>query len=415
MIVVYPMIVSNAVSENTLPALSKMLEQYILIYMHDDLISFLNEKGNIQSANMQLRYKIKGKKIVGESIDLSEVEAWEDEGSGPKGEQQRRKDAEEERKKQNKKREDEKEKKRRDESLYQKRKADKAKRDAIDRDRELAKKEKKSREAEPGAYKDKKERDEAEREKKRDEAEEKRAKDKSRGLAAKEKREADKHAEEEARGAKIDIKVGSDKAITLEPTWMTVNTDKHGTQMIGIKVVPYRVNSDVKLSHLLMHDIKINAMYALTIRLGRYIMGKLLRLVYKGPVSGDPKKDIIYRTTGHKGETFVVLERNHDVDEYFLRNIKKINRLFKLGWGNFVIADDAIQMAHFCMRASKGICQVISYRMMYKTLGQSGVYEDLEDIRKQNSSLFKMKRVRFSKLLGESNAENKLINYQERQ
>ena len=415
MIVVYPMIVSNAVSENTLPALSKMLEQYILIYMHDDLISFLNEKGNIQSANMQLRYKIKGKKIVGESIDLSEVEAWEDEGSGGKGEQQRRKDRD-------KKNRDEKEARRMNDEIDEKKSKaevaakEKRKSDAErERHRVLANKERRSREAEPRAYKDKKERDEAEREKKRDEAEEKRAQDKSRGAAAKEKREADKHAEEEARGAKVDIKVGSDKTITLEPTWMTVNTDKHGTQMLGIKVVPYRVNSDVKLSHLLMHDIKINAMYALTIRLGRYIMGKLLRLVYKGPVSGDPKKDIIYRTTGHKGETFVVLERNHDVDEYFLRNIKKINRLFKLGWGNFVIADDALQIANFCMRASKGICQGLSYRMMYKTLGQSGVYEDLEDIRKQNSSLFKMKRVRFSKLLGESNAENKLINYQERQ
>jgi hypothetical protein len=414
MIVVYPMIVSNAVSENTLPALSKMLEQYILIYMHDDLISFLNQKGNIQSTNMQLRYKIKGKKIVGESVDLSEVEAWEDEGTG-KAEKQRRKDAEEERKRKNEKREEEEREKKREEEDYQRKKSQRLKDEERERDRELAKKEKKSREAETRAYKDKKERDEEERDRKREADEEKRAQDKSRGAAAKEKREADKHAEEEARGAKVDIKVGSDKTITLEPTWMTVNTDKHGTQMIGIKVVPYRVTSDVKLSHLLMHDIKINAMYALTIRLGRYIMGKLLRLVYKGPVSGDPKKDIIYRTTGHKGETFVVLERNHDVDEYFLRNIKKINRLFKLGWGNFVIADDALQIAHFCMRASKGICQGVSYRMMYKTLGQSGVYEDLEDIRKQSSSLFKMKRVRFSKLLGESNAENKLINYQERQ
>jgi hypothetical protein len=356
MIVVYPMIVSNAVSENTLPALSKMLEQYILIYMHDDLINFLNKHGNLTTTNMKLRYKIKGKKIVGESIDLNEVEDWEDPGTGKGG-----MSSAEQRKK-----------------------------------------------AEIEAY-------DEEREKEKDRLRHDLDMQKLKSRSDAEKREVDKHKDEQAKGAKVDVKVGSDKTITLEPTWMTVNTEKYGTQMLGIKVVPYRVNSDAKLSHLLMHDIKINMIHALTLRLGRIIMGKLLRLVYRGPVSGDPKKDIIYRTTGHGGETFVVLERNHDIDEFFLKNIKKINRLFKLGWGNFVIADDALQVANFCMRASKGICQGISYRMMYKTLGQSGVYEDLEDIRQQSSSLFKMKRVRFSKLLGESNAENRLINYQERQ
>ena len=363
MIVVYPMIVSNAVSENTLPALSKMLEQYILIYMHDDLINFLNKNRSLQPTNAQLRYKIKGKKIVGESIDLSEAE-WDDIDADPGT----GKESPEERERRRAKRVDD---------------PDEAEKQAYEIEDETTK----------------------------------RATDKEklRAGTAKNKREEEKYAKEKAQGATVDVKVGSDRTITLEPTWMTINTTDHGTQMMGIKVVPYRVNSDAKLSHLLMHDIKINMIHALTLRLGRIIMGKLLRLVYKGPVSGDPKKDIIYRTTGQKGETFVVLERNHDVDEYFLKNIKKINRLFKLGWGNFVIADDALQMAHFCMRASKGICQGLSYRMMYKTLGQSGVYEDLEDIRKQNSSLFKMKRVRFSKLLGESNAENKLINYQERQ
>jgi hypothetical protein len=196
---------------------------------------------------------------------------------------------------------------------------------------------------------------------------------------------------------------------------MTVETDKFGSQLIGIKVVPYRVKSDAKLSHLIMHDTKIKGISALTIPLGRKIIGIMLRLTHKGPVTGDPKRDIIYRTTSHRAETFVVLEKNHDVDEYFLNNTGKINRLFKLGWGNFIIADDVLQIAHFCMRAQKGICQGMSYRMMYKTLGQSGIYEDLEDVRKQNASLFKMKRVRFTKLLGESKAEDKLINYQERQ
>jgi hypothetical protein len=161
--------------------------------------------------------------------------------------------------------------------------------------------------------------------------------------------------------------------------------------------------------------MKVKGIASLMVRMGRKIMGKLLRIINRGPVSGDPKQDIIYRTTGHKGETFVVLEKNHDVDEFFLSQTKKINRLFKLGWGNFVIADDSMQIAYFCLRANKGICQGLNYRMMYQTLGQGQVYQDLEDIRKQNSSIFKVNRKRFSKILGESVADEKLFKYQERQ
>ena len=404
MIVVYPMIVSNAVSENTLPAIGKMLEQYILIYMQDDLLSFLNDTPIPGSPS--LRYKVKGKKIVGESIDLNEVEDEDEKqpwggpgrGKGPTPEEQQKRRDEEEQQKRRDEKEAYKEKDERDERERKQTQHD------LDKEKIRSSKEKDRREKEKSRRDRQKSETDIERDQKRDAREEEKA-----------ERERDKEKTEKAQGAKVDVKIGSDRSISIEPTWMTVHTDRHGTQMIGIKVVPYRVHSDAKLSHLLMHDMKINRITALCIGIGRAIIGKLMRLVNKGPVSGDPKKDIIYRTTGHKGETFVILERNHDVDEYFLRSTGRINRLFKLGWGNFVIADDALQTAYFCMRASKGICQGMSYRMIYKTLGQSGVYEDLEDIRKQNASLFKMKAVRFSKLLGESKAENKLINYQERQ
>ena len=58
MIVVYPMMVSNAVSENTLPALGKMLELYILTYMQDDVLNSMN--GKFGGVKPKLRYKIKG-------------------------------------------------------------------------------------------------------------------------------------------------------------------------------------------------------------------------------------------------------------------------------------------------------------------------------------------------------------------
>jgi len=366
MIVVYPMIVSNAVSENTLPALTKMMEQYVLVYMQDDILSSIN--GMYGGPRPQLRYKIKGNKIIGESIDLNEVNPPDEFHELPGT------------------------KKNPDEEIRK-------------REKEIKKREKELKQ-QPKLSQDNKNNDFESK---------KLALDKEKLALQKSKEARDKEIydkEKKDKGSKVRIDV-SDKTISIEPTWMKIETDEFGTKFVGIKVVPYRVISDAKLSHLLMHDMQIKGITAKFVPLGRKIMGKMLRLTRKGPISGDPKKDIIYRTTGHKGETFVVLEKNNDVDEYFLDNTKKINRLFKLGWGNFIIADDVLQIAHFCLRAHKGMCQGMSYRMMYKTLGQSGVYEDLEDMRKQNSSLFKMKRARFSKLLGESKVQEKLINYQE--
>ena len=66
------MIVSNAVSENTLPALSKMLEMYIAVYMENDIMNTVN--GKFGGPKPSLRYKIKRGKIIGESIDLSEAD-----------------------------------------------------------------------------------------------------------------------------------------------------------------------------------------------------------------------------------------------------------------------------------------------------------------------------------------------------
>jgi len=393
MIVVYPMMVSNAVSENTLPAIGKMLEHYIMVYMQNDVINTVNDQAR-QASNVKIRYKIKGKKWIGESVDLDE--AWGDrEGEYKKGNKKRIEDARQKARAAGQKTSDvlhPGQKKRRDEN--------KTKRDR-DRDQRTAEKYKNM------APEEREKALEDEEEKEREVGKYKSGQDKN-------QREKEKWDLEKAKGEKVSIKV-SDKSISIEPTYMSVETDKHGTQFIGVKVVPYRVISDAKLSHLIMHDMKVKGMASLTIPLGRQILGAMLRLTNRGPVTGDPKKDIIYRTTGHKGETFVVLEKNYDIDETFLRNTSKINRLFKMGWGNFVLADDALGLAYFCLRAHKGICQGISYRMMYKTLGQSGVYEDMEDLRKQNSSLFKVGAKKFSKLLGEAKSDEKLFNYQERQ
>jgi hypothetical protein len=371
--------VSNAISENTIPAVSKMLEQYILAYMHDDYLSIAN-KAVGSGPRPTLRYKFKRGKLIGEAYDHPEMRKFD-----PKDF---------------------------DYSVSSKDVRNQVGRglgrgagDVKDALKKRIKRGTKDPELDPSSpkfnrykYKDYMDRVKL-------------------GYSGdKNRRDQEKHDKDmKVKGVKVSVKT-YDQGISLEPTYITVETEEYGTRMLGIKVVPYRVQSDAKLSALLMHDMKIKGITAATLPLGRKVMGKIWRTArMKGHITGDPKQDIIYRTTGHKGQTFVALEKNHDIDEYFLMNTKKIKRLFKLGWGNFAICDDALQLAHFCLRANKGMCQAMSYRMMYNTLKQDNVYTDLEDMRKQNSSIFKVSNKRFSKLIGEAKADGKLFNYQERQ
>jgi hypothetical protein len=126
--------------------------------------------------------------------------------------------------------------------------------------------------------------------------------------------------------------------------------------------------------------------------------------------SGDPRRDIIMARTGHGGEGFIVLSKTEDIDEIFLTNIKRINRLFKMGWGNIIITDDINRMAYFCMKKFRGVCTAISYSMIYANFGQLQVYNDLEDAKRKTSSIFKIRK-QFSKIVAEWVVDQKQSKY----
>jgi flagellar biosynthesis GTPase FlhF len=84
---------------------------------------------------------------------------------------------------------------------------------------------------------------------------------------AEEKIEKEKEREKQekidkAKRAKAEVKVGDNKAMSIEPTYMTTEiTDRDGIprkEFIGIKVVPFRVKSDEKLSRLILHDTQLS-------------------------------------------------------------------------------------------------------------------------------------------------------------
>ena len=346
MIVIYPMIVSQAVSENAIPAIAKTAELYLVSNKVHDIINDVEVK-RFNKIN-KISMKIVGKKIVAkESVDLTE-DFGEDmikTGTGTKTKTKK-----------------------------------KEKIDSPNITINMPAKPEKNIDAE------------------------------------KEKREKQKH---EAAKASATVKMTDFKTISLEPTFIPVeNIDKFGNvtrSMIGIKVLPLRVKSEAKLSALLFNDMKLNMINGMIVSFGR----NALRFIYKfidkwtfrfgnKVLSGDPRRDILMGS--HDGKGFVVFSKIEDIDDSFLRNYSKINRLFKLGWGNIIIADEVNRSAYFCMAEYKGVCNALSYSMMYQNLGQLKVYETLEDAKRQSSSLFKIKK-NFSKIIGESIADQKLIKY----
>lgn len=375
MIIVFPMLVSRAVSENSIPGIAKTLENYIIIHKQDLIINSLNDSP--QSRFFGRMFKSKNGYALKEDIDTVSISEALPPGSTPTGHKKDDQDW------------------------------DKKVRDAQDRDeREKNKEEKAKLDREKFDYQQRRDtlRDIQDAEK-----------------AEKEERAA--AAEKAARKATAKISTSDMKAISLEPTYITIEkTLKSGqkeTIFLGVKVVPMRIKSDVKLSHLILQDTKLSSINALLIGTGRRVTKWFYRLFDKWTfrtgsltASGDPRRDIIMGRTGmgKDSETFLVLSKQEDVDDYFLDNVNKINRLYKLGWGNFVIADDIGRVAYYCMQSFRGLCNAVPYAMMYQYLGQSKAYESMEDAKKANSSIFKI-GPRFSKLIGEWKVDQKMHKY----
>lgn len=364
MVIVFPMLVSQSVSENVIPGITKTIEGYLIVNNMSDIM----DSPEIKGTGLFKGFRKKGKSWVAkEGVNLLEItDEKRDEIIGTGGTKEQRKDEE-----------------------------DRLRQQKLDQEKR-------------------------ERERKKDEREERKEKSREEEYQRKKKEEELRQKETKATAK---ITTSDYKSISLEPSYITVETTlKSGAvkrELVGVKVIPYRVHSSEKLSRLIMHDIQLKNLNAMMISFGRKVMRWFYTLLDKWTgrlkmggitMSGDPRRDVIMSRTGKKGLGIIVLDKNEDIDERFLQNISKINRLFKMGWGNIIVADDVSRNAYFCMRKFGGTCQVLNYSMMYQNLGQLKVYDSLEDARRQNSSLFKISK-RASKVFSEWKIEDKLLKY----
>jgi hypothetical protein len=211
-------------------------------------------------------------------------------------------------------------------------------------------------------------------------------------------------------GESVKIQSPSKDTISVEPTWVKVDTKK-GSGIVGVKVLPYIVKSDQEFADLLIDDRKlygINRVLTALLRAGVRLFWSVMRGVklpiignigINRQVTGDPTKDIIYASTSHGRKNIFACLNFHDVPDEYFNSPKGVAKLFQLGWGSFIVCDDVDRKAFFCMREFNGLTSVVPYQMLYTSLGKdyAKVYGDIEELKKTSSPFFRF-TTQFSKL-----------------
>lgn len=214
--------------------------------------------------------------------------------------------------------------------------------------------------------------------------------------------------------AKLDIPKSFPESLSLEPTWLQLNTDIKGLQIVGVKVVPFTIQSPTPIIDLMMQDINLKSWALQSQKISRKIKSlvfRFLRIVpgLKGKaMSGDPKKDIVHGSTQYGKSMFIALSNLDMEQSAVFSNPMAVKKLQKLGWASFIITDDVNKSATFCMKEFGGICSQLpySYIMASQGKGQHEVYKDLEDVKRSAGPFFRMSTNR-KKMFSEATVSKK--------
>ena len=211
------------------------------------------------------------------------------------------------------------------------------------------------------------------------------------------------------------------EGVSLEPTWLHVTTEVRGMQIIGVKVIPFKVSSADNLLNILMSDTQVKYLDYMTTKYGRIAMRSFFRFIraLKIPrikdlaLTGDPKFDLLWGGTRYGSDMFICLSQlDMDNSEDIFGSPYFVRRIQKLGWTSIMIADDVNKKLTFCMKEFGGVCSVVPYGFIYSSLGRdhTKVFEDLEDVKRSASPFFRM-TARRTRVFGETVAYSKLVNY----
>lgn len=201
--------------------------------------------------------------------------------------------------------------------------------------------------------------------------------------------------------------------LSIEPTTFLA-TSKKGSQIVGIKVIPYPVTSRPFITQLLQDNSlsffdRFLARYERGVTRVFYSIMRRIPFFKNIPINKDPFKDIIYARSKFGKNIFLMLSLSSLENDDMFKSQGGVDRLNRLGWNSVIIADDVTKRIIFCMKEYGGMCEPTHYNFLYSALGREGqeAYERLEDLKKSTSPLWSQHmRMKPSKMFGESLAND---------
>lgn len=213
----------------------------------------------------------------------------------------------------------------------------------------------------------------------------------------------------------VNFDLSQSNSLSLEPTY-AIATTSTGTKIIGIKVIPVKVKNSkgLSLTDLMVSDLSLDFLHSKLTSYKRKIIRAFwaicrgIRVPFLSGkanqvISGDPEKDILLASTFHRKYVFCLLNFADMTDSEFFKNAGGIHKLHSLGWNSIIAADDVNKRVFWCMKQFHGLCSTTPYSFVYSSLGkdQAKAYTDLETVTKTASSIFKA-NMSFAKIFGES-------------
>ena len=192
----------------------------------------------------------------------------------------------------------------------------------------------------------------------------------------------------------VKVEMPKDQALSVEPTYITVTTTLGtriiGIKVIPCPVKSQRYT----MAELLTADASLNFINTQVYRISRKVIRgfwalcRSLRVPFLSDkvISGDPEKDILWAQSFHRKYVFCLINYA-DMSSEFFKNIGGIHKLHQVGWNSIIAADDVNKRALFCMKEFHGLCTTVPYQFIYSSLGKDHgkVYDSLEEVKKSAS------------------------------
>lgn len=199
-------------------------------------------------------------------------------------------------------------------------------------------------------------------------------------------------------GIKVDIPRRD--SISLEPTWVQINSDIAGAKLLGVKVVPFTIKSDVDIMTMISHDAQLtgfNRAIESTKRSLKSLMYSLMRglkipFIKDRALTGNADLDILWAGTKHGRNLFTCLNSIEIEQGDIFSKPQQVQKLHSLGWTSFIIADDVNKKATFCMKEFTGLCSTVPYGLLYSAVGKEHyeVYQNIDDVKHSSGPFFRL-------------------------